>query len=319
MLTESRRGPALLGTLRGEPGAPATVAHWDGEAWELTGRKHDCSGAEALAWMAVPARTDEAVPRTGLFLVRGDSPGLEIDPVWDQLGLRASAGHDIVLDRVRVAPELAVRLTAPGRDTPEQQAAAGTARAWHDLALSAVHLGTARAAQDWLVRFLRQRTPANLTEPLATLPRYRSALGEIEAALIGAEEVLGAVAAAVDRGEPGAAARSAAAQLLAAAPPPPPSSRPSPSAAAPGSAAATRWSATCATSSAAGRTSRRTTPCWTRSPGPPWNAAVRAAPGSPERIRPTRPDADRDDLSGCRPPPAPRGAPARRRRTADGS
>ncbi|WP_030271778.1 acyl-CoA dehydrogenase family protein [Streptomyces sp. NRRL B-24484] len=215
VLTESRRGPALLGALRSDPGAPATVAHWDGEAWELTGRKHDCSGAEALAWMAVPARTDEAVPRTGLFLVRGDSPGLEIDPVWDQLGLRASAGHDVVLDRVRVAPELAVRLTAPGRETPEQRAADDTARAWHDLALAAVHLGTAHAARDWLVRFLRLRTPANLTEPLATLPRHRSALGEIEAALIGAEEVLTAVAAAVDRGDPGAAARSAAAHLLA--------------------------------------------------------------------------------------------------------
>ncbi|MEV8096550.1 acyl-CoA dehydrogenase family protein [Kitasatospora sp. NPDC085879] len=217
VLTESRRGPALLGTLRSEPaGPPATVAHWDGEGWELTGRKSDCSGAEALAWMAVPARTDEAVPRVGLFLVRGDSPGLEIDPVWDQLGLRASAGHDVVLDKVRVAPELAVRLTPPGRETPEQRAAADTARAWHDLALAAVHLGTARAAQDWLVRFLGQRTPANLTEPLATLPRYRTALGEIEAGLIGAEEVLGAVAAAVDRGESGAAgARSAAAQLLA--------------------------------------------------------------------------------------------------------
>ncbi|GJF31982.1 acyl-CoA dehydrogenase [Kitasatospora sp. NE20-6] len=220
LLTESRRGPALLGMLRTEPGGqagapPATVAHWDGEAWELTGRKTDCSGAEALSWMAVPARTDEPVPRTGVFLVRGDSPGLEIDPVWDQLGLRASAGHDVLLDGVRVAADHAVRLTVSGPADPDRHAAADTSRAWHLLALSAVHLGIARAAQDWLIRFLQQRTPANLTEPLATLPRYRTALGGIEASLIGAEELLDALAAGVDRGDPAAAERAAAGQLLA--------------------------------------------------------------------------------------------------------
>ncbi|MFD9127669.1 acyl-CoA dehydrogenase family protein, partial [Kitasatospora sp. NPDC059571] len=215
LLTESRRGPALLATLRPTPGRPAVTAHWDGENWQLTGHESDCSGAEALAWLAVPARTDEPIPRTGLFLVRGDSPGLEIDPVGDQLGLRASAGHDLVLDGVPVAPAYAVRLTPPGHAAPERRAADATARAWHDLALAAVQLGTARAAQDWLIRFLQQRTPANLTEPLAALPRYRAGLGEIEASLTGAEELLGALADAVDRDVPGAAGRTAAGQLLA--------------------------------------------------------------------------------------------------------
>ncbi|WP_371495573.1 acyl-CoA/acyl-ACP dehydrogenase [Kitasatospora sp. NBC_00374] len=218
LLTESRRGPALVNTLRAEPeGAgplPATVARWDGEAWLLTGRKADCAGAEALAWMAVWARTEEPVPRVGTFLVRGDSEGVEIDPTWDQLGLRASAGHDVILDSVRVGPEGALKLAAPGTAGAAESAAAETSRAWHDLALCAVHLGVARAAQEWLVRFLQQRTPANLTEPLATLPRYRSALGEIEAALIGAEELVYGLAAGVDRGEASATARTGAAQLL---------------------------------------------------------------------------------------------------------
>ncbi|WP_051812320.1 acyl-CoA dehydrogenase family protein [Kitasatospora sp. MBT63] len=217
-LTESRRGPALVNTLRAEPGGagplPATVARWDGGAWLLTGRKSDCAGAEALAWMAVWARTEEEVPRVGAFLVRGDSEGVEIDPTWDQLGLRASAGHDVVLDGVRVAPEGALRLTVPGAASAAEQAADGTTRAWHDLALCAVQLGVARAAQEWLVRFLQQRTPANLTEPLATLPRYRTALGEIAAALIGAEELVHGLAAGIDRNEPEAVARTGAAQLL---------------------------------------------------------------------------------------------------------
>ncbi|MCX4756452.1 acyl-CoA dehydrogenase family protein [Kitasatospora purpeofusca] len=227
LLTESRRGPALVNTLRAEPGSregepPATVAKWDGEAWLLTGRKTYCTGAEALAWMAVTARTDEPVPRTGTFLVRGESEGLEVDPTWDQLGLRASASHDVVLDEVRVPAELALGLNPAGGAGKGAAASAAAAvpaaelaRAWHDLALSAVAVGVARSAQDWLVRFLHQRTPANLTEPLGSLPRYRSALGEIEAQLIGAEELVHGLAARVDRAEPEAVARTGPAHLLA--------------------------------------------------------------------------------------------------------
>ncbi|MGV9271291.1 acyl-CoA dehydrogenase family protein [Kitasatospora sp. NPDC003701] len=243
LLTESRRGPALVNTLRAEPGGqggalPATVARRDGDSWLLSGRKTYCAGAEALAWMAVTARTDEPVPRVGTFLVRGESEGIEVDPTWDQLGLRASASHDVVLDAVRVPSELALGLTAPkggraagpARDgaAPSGAAVTGSAgapeepvpaaeltRAWHDLALSAVALGVARSAEQWLVRFLHQRTPANLTEPLGSLPRYRCALGEIEAQLIGAEELVNGLAPRVDRAEPDAVARTGPAQLLA--------------------------------------------------------------------------------------------------------
>ncbi|GGV31334.1 acyl-CoA dehydrogenase [Kitasatospora herbaricolor] len=217
LLTESRRGPALVNTLRAEPGhpagLPATVARRDGDGWLITGRKTYCTGAEALAWMAVTARTDEPVPRIGTFLVRGDSAGIEVDPTWDQLGLRASASHDVLLDGVRVPTDLALGLG--GRENPGAGAAAALTRAWHDLALAAVYLGVARAAQDWLVRFLNQRTPANLTEPLAALPRYRTALGEIEALLIGAEELVSGLAPRVDLAEPDAVARTGPAQLLA--------------------------------------------------------------------------------------------------------
>ncbi|MEU9079046.1 acyl-CoA dehydrogenase family protein [Kitasatospora sp. NPDC048538] len=243
LLVESRRGPALVTTLSAEPGGrpgelPGTLARRDGDGWSLTGRKTYCTGAEALAWMAVTARTDEPEPRVGTFLVRGESEGLEIDPTWDQLGLRASASHDVVLERVRVPADLALGL-GPARPMGARAGAAGArsgaaakadgpagadaqeagaaelTRAWHDLALSAVAIGVARAAEAWLVGFLNQRTPANLTEPLGTLPRYRCALGEIEAQLIGAEELVAGLAPRVDRGEPDAVARTGPAHLLA--------------------------------------------------------------------------------------------------------
>ncbi|MCX4750714.1 acyl-CoA/acyl-ACP dehydrogenase [Kitasatospora sp. NBC_01287] len=213
VLAESRRGPALVSTLDVEPGEPALpLARRDGTGWLLTGRRSGCTGAEALAWLAVRAVTDEPEPRTGLFLVRGESAGVEVDPVWDQLGLRASAGHDVVFSEVAVPAEAAVGLRRLDAG-PDPAAASNTA--WRDLALAAVQLGVGRAARDWLVRFLSQRTPANLGEPLGTLPRYQLGLGEMESALVGAEELVLGLAGRIDAGESGAAARTGAAQLLA--------------------------------------------------------------------------------------------------------
>ncbi|MFD0350266.1 acyl-CoA dehydrogenase family protein [Kitasatospora aburaviensis] len=73
----------------------------------------------------------------------------------------------------------------------------------------------ARSAADWLVRFLHRGTPADLTGPLGGLPRYRCALGEIEAQLVGAEELVNGLAPRVDRAEPEAVARTGPAHLLA--------------------------------------------------------------------------------------------------------
>lgn len=215
VLTESRRGPVLLAALTAEPGEPGatglpgTLARRDGDGWLLTGRKSHCTGVEGLAWMAVRARTDEPVPRVGTFLVRGDSPGVELDPGWDQLGLRAGAAHDVVLTGVQVGADGALGL-APADEVPED----GIGRAWRDLALCAVHLGTARAAQDWLAAVLRGDRPRTQPAAPAGSARRRIELGKIEACLIGAEELVAGLADGVDRGDPSAVARSRSAPWL---------------------------------------------------------------------------------------------------------
>ncbi|GLW73347.1 acyl-CoA dehydrogenase [Kitasatospora phosalacinea] len=199
LLTESRRGPALVGTLRAPAGRPpAVTAHWHGNAWRLDGRAPHCPGAEALAWLVVEARTAEAQPRTGLFLVRADSPGLEIDPAADQLGLRAAAGHDVLLEDARIGTDAAL-LPRGAALAPDPVAAA-----WHQLSLAAVLLGTARAALDWSAGRLR-----------GAAATHRRPLGELAAALTGAEELVHGLAARTDA-DPAAATRAPAVQLLAA-------------------------------------------------------------------------------------------------------
>ena len=85
--------------------------------------------------------------------------------------------------------------------------AAGPARdaglmTWNALGLTALYLGVASAARDWLIGFLRERTPAALGRPLATLPRFKSAVGEIEASLTAADDLVASLAARADAGDP---------------------------------------------------------------------------------------------------------------------
>ncbi len=55
--------------------------------------------------------------------------------------------------------------------------------AWATLAVASLYNGVAHAARDWLLHFLRSRTPSSLGAPLSSLPRVQEAVGEIEALL----------------------------------------------------------------------------------------------------------------------------------------
>src|SRR4051794_8192978 len=171
VLTESAQRPTLINALRVEPelgtpargGLPATTARRTAHAWELTGHKIFSTGAVALRWMQVWARTDEDPVRTGAFLVRGDSPGIMVDRTWSHLGLRASRSDDVTFDAVPVPEHAVLGLTEPGPPGGDP----GGLRAWNALGIGAIYLGVAQAARDWLTGYLRERVPANLGRPLA--------------------------------------------------------------------------------------------------------------------------------------------------------
>jgi len=218
LLAASAAGPVLVNALRVEPdlgspvrgGLPATVARQRGDHWELTGHKIFSTGAEALGWMLVWARTDEPEPRVGSFLVRSGGRGLSVLPTWNHLGLRASRSDDVLLDAVRVPLGDVVGLAAPGTDGG-RDAIGG---AWNALGLTALYLGVARAAQHWLTGFLHQRTPTALGAPLASLPRFQTAVGEIDTALTGAERLVDALALAADAGDAAAAEDAGGAKVI---------------------------------------------------------------------------------------------------------
>ncbi len=196
-------GSGLINALRVEPelgspqrgGLPEATARRTPDGWRLSGRKIYSTGALALDWLSVYARTDEPSPRVGYFLVPAASRGIRIEATWDHLGMRATRSDDVVLDDVAIPAVYAVDVRAP----EEWLRAAPTMMIWSCLMVSAIYLGIADSARDWLIGFLRARIPSNLGRPLAQLERMQIAVGEIEALLRSAGSFLAATAAQAEQ------------------------------------------------------------------------------------------------------------------------
>jgi alkylation response protein AidB-like acyl-CoA dehydrogenase len=196
---EAVRDGALINSLRVEPelgtpargGLPGTIATRSGESWIINGSKLYSTGSPGLTWLAVWARSDETPPRVGVWLVRRDTPGVQVGALWNHLGMRATGSHEIIFDNVVVPAAHAVDVQLPG------EPGAGLdplGMAWMSVLLSAVYDGAARAARDWFADWAATRTPANLGAPLSSLASFQQTLGRIDALLFNNRVLLDAAA-----------------------------------------------------------------------------------------------------------------------------
>lgn len=203
---ETVEGVALINALRVEPelgspargGLPATIARRTETGWRLTGRKIYSTGAPILKWYAVWAKTDEPETRVGQFLVPAGLPGTRIEETWDHLGLRASGSHTVIFDDVVFPLDYEIDVRKPD----DWKVPDVTQSTVHAIFVAAIYDGIARAARDWLVKFLKERVPANLGAPLATLPRMQEVAGGIEARLAVNARLIDSFAADFDNGFP---------------------------------------------------------------------------------------------------------------------
>jgi len=204
MARESVSGLGLVNVLRVEPelgspsrgGTMATVARRTAEGWRLSGHKIYSTGLPILKWYSVWARTDEAEPRLGTFLVPAGLAGAKIVETWDHAGLRASGSHDLVLEDVLIPSDYEIDVRTPG----EWRAGDPMGLIVHSTFVAAIYDGVARAARDWIVQFLQNRKPANLGASLATLPRAQEIVGGIEVKLTTNTRLLESFAADYDSG-----------------------------------------------------------------------------------------------------------------------
>jgi alkylation response protein AidB-like acyl-CoA dehydrogenase len=121
----------------------ATSARRRGGEWVLEGEKCQVPLAGEAPWMVVYARDEEGVP--GAFLVRQGTPGVEVGPREQNMGLRALETHEVKLTDCR----LPASARLGGDATPLLRRAR--------VAQSAMAVGVAKAALDYAIDYAKER------------------------------------------------------------------------------------------------------------------------------------------------------------------
>lgn len=193
LLSEAKERPILLNAARVEPdlgspargGLPETLARRTAHGWSITGKKRFVTGALGLTHFLVWACTDEEPRRVGTFVVPAGLAGINIIENWRSLGMRASGSHDVEFTNVEVPREDVLDLVDAAAGTQDNRAHAAMT-----LALTAIYLGAAEAAQDAFVRFAHERVPSNLGYPIARTERFVTLSGEIDLLVSGARQII---------------------------------------------------------------------------------------------------------------------------------
>jgi alkylation response protein AidB-like acyl-CoA dehydrogenase len=193
LLTEAKQRPLLLNAARVEPdlgspargGLPATLARRTATGWAITGRKRFVTGAYGLTHFLVWAHTDETPERVGTFVVPNGLPGIRVIENWKSLGMRATGSHDVEYADVVIPAGNVLELVDPSVAQQDNRAHAAM-----NLALTAIYLGVAEAAQAAFIRFAHERVPTNLGHPIARTERFVTLSGEIDLLVSGARQII---------------------------------------------------------------------------------------------------------------------------------
>lgn len=193
LLSKAKDRPLLLNAARVEPelgspargGLPATRARRTANGWSITGRKRFVTGAHGLTHFLVWAHTDEAQARVGTFVVPNGLLGIRIIENWKSLGMRATGSHDVEYTEVEIPAENVLELVDPSVAQQDNRSHAAMT-----LALTAIYLGAAEAAQEAFIRFAHERVPANLGHPIARTERFVTLSGEIDLLVSGARQII---------------------------------------------------------------------------------------------------------------------------------
>ncbi|ANZ32717.1 acyl-CoA dehydrogenase family protein [Staphylococcus carnosus] len=160
-------------------GKPSTHAVKDGDNYILNGVKTFTSMSPALTHFLVSGY-DQTSGDFGFFLVEKDTPGLSIAETWNELGMRATESHDLVLKDVRIPAENFVEVMGKGPKRPN---------GWI-LHIPSVYLGIAQAAADYAKDFAKEHSPNSLEGTIADLPTIQQSVGEMESLLLSARGFL---------------------------------------------------------------------------------------------------------------------------------
>jgi alkylation response protein AidB-like acyl-CoA dehydrogenase len=170
-------------------GKPQTTAYKVDGGWELSGRKTFTTMSEALDYIVVSAAIEET-DQVVYFLVHGGSPGVSFEHTWDTLGMRGTASHDLILDRVFVPEE--GNLQEPARNGGKHKNAG-----WL-LHIPACYMGIATAARNYALEYAATYSPNSSEGPIVNHPNTKRLIGQMELEWLTARSFLHAVAKRYD-------------------------------------------------------------------------------------------------------------------------
>lgn len=183
---------ALVNSAASEPdlgspsrgGAFSTVAKWTPDGWLINGRKSWTTLSPRLSYAITQLTTEEedgSIGR-GHILVPMNTPGVTVDlGTWDNMCMRASGSNDVIFENALVPHNYRL----PGAPKLAQASANG----W-SLITSAVYLGIATAARDFVVQYAQERVPSGLGAPIATLQNIQHRIAQIEILLLQSRSAL---------------------------------------------------------------------------------------------------------------------------------
>ncbi len=188
---EAAQEGKIFASITSEPGSSfrdkftvgTAVKRVDG-GFVINGTKHFCSLATgADYYFTWGVLEDVADIREGLLtiLVPKGAPGITIEETWDTLGMRGTASHTMHYRDCFVPASQAVG--APG-------AILGKDMSIWSLGYTAVYLGIAEAAYDFAVNFAKTQKFKPAMTPIMDQPSVQRTIGEMNAALEAARQLL---------------------------------------------------------------------------------------------------------------------------------
>ncbi|RKD24980.1 acyl-CoA dehydrogenase [Ammoniphilus oxalaticus] len=168
-------------------GRPETIARRTTSGWLLSGRKTYSTLIPILDRFVVTAFVEES-EQIGHFYVKKQA-GIEIDPTWNTLGMRATASHDVILDNVFVPDDAYV---------PTSPTWSSDGNGWL-LHIPACYAGIAYAARDFALKYASKYQPNSLQTTISKLPHIQQRIAQIEQDLMISRTLLYSVADRWDR------------------------------------------------------------------------------------------------------------------------
>jgi alkylation response protein AidB-like acyl-CoA dehydrogenase len=210
ILPPMSRGELLLSFAMTEPdhgtglGIGTTATRGEGGRWVIDGRKHLITWAPRSQWYFVVAKTDPDAGREALscFLLERGTPGFEITPMPETLGVRG-CGHGILTFDGVTVPDTAL-VGSPGQGLEIAMAFLDFSR----VSLSAAAVGVAQHAMDLALDHADRR--ATFGKPISARQAVQLMIADMAVAVAASRQLVRTAAERADAGLPFAAAAATA-------------------------------------------------------------------------------------------------------------